>query len=329
MFKFRSVAHVFVILAGSLWATSSWGQDGGDDVTVHALGFDCTANPRPPIAALVCRTPSLGQADFALAQVYYSLRQQVGQAGRKTLREDYSHFFQAARETCGVPSSGALPSDTESMIACLRREYERRRSLWLSHLTGSAAEEAQRPIGTHIALQRRLQQLGYLPDTAAIDGVYGDATRTAIGTWQRSRNLPATGFLGDKDAELLKNESLQASADSAALVAADKQAAELADAALGGDESALTHLTDAAAARTPSAEYGLASYYMGKIRQWNSAPGFYFEELIDNYLIKLDPPFAETLRQTRDPSLHLGVPHDAEIRDLAHRVIALWQGAAS
>lgn len=199
----RFAAVLAVALACSLRSTVLLGQDEGAAPSIHAVGFDCAAPSRPPIAELVCGTPALTQADFALAQVYYALRQQVGQAAWPAIRQEYLHALDAIRQTCTVPRTGALPPAADRMIECVQREYGQRRSAWLSRLTGAAAEEARRSIGNHIELQSRLQKLGFLAATEAIDGVYGSATRDAIVAWQTANGLPATGILGDHDATLL------------------------------------------------------------------------------------------------------------------------------
>jgi S1-C subfamily serine protease len=45
-----------------------------------------------------------------------------------------------------------------------------------------------------VAIQRLLNEKGFLPGTALLDGVLGSATREAIGNWQRSTGRPSTGF---------------------------------------------------------------------------------------------------------------------------------------
>jgi S1-C subfamily serine protease len=83
--------------------------------------------------------------------------------------------------------------------------YEKLRQAWISRLTGAAREEAIRPPDEHVALQRDLQQLGFIPPSP-IDGVYGHDTRVAIVAWQTARSRPVTGFLGDGDAVALEAE---------------------------------------------------------------------------------------------------------------------------
>ena len=83
--------------------------------------------------------------------------------------------------------------------------YRGQRHVWFRLLAGPGVEEAFRLVEEHIELQARLQQLGFLPPSAEIDGVYGAATRTAIATWQRLNNRPETGLLSNADAALLRS----------------------------------------------------------------------------------------------------------------------------
>jgi peptidoglycan hydrolase-like protein with peptidoglycan-binding domain len=70
-----------------------------------------------------------------------------------------------------------------------------------------AVAEISRAIQQHIALQRDLAELGFLPPGAAIDGVYGPATRSAILAWQRARGRTPTAFLSDDEARLVTGEA--------------------------------------------------------------------------------------------------------------------------
>jgi hypothetical protein len=139
-------------------------------------------------------------------QAYYALRQQVGETGWQALKVEAVDFENRTLQRCGVPAAGLLPPDPGPWVACLTAAYERQRTVWLSRLSGQAAEEARRPIERHVALQRDLQSLGFLPPTANIDGVYGAATRAAILAWQSARGMPATGFLGDQDEATLDSQ---------------------------------------------------------------------------------------------------------------------------
>lgn len=64
--------------------------------------------------------------------------------------------------------------------SCYTVETEEARAQWLGQMTGPAHDEAVLPIEQHIAFQQRLVGLGYMPQTTKVDGIYGEATRTAI-----------------------------------------------------------------------------------------------------------------------------------------------------
>ena len=79
------------------------------------------------------------------------------------------------------------------------------RETWLARLTGPAYEEAVHSPEKHVALQRALQETGFLPP-GPIDGVYGPATRAAIVAWQTTRSRKVSGLLGNSDALALEGE---------------------------------------------------------------------------------------------------------------------------
>src|SRR5262249_10353954 len=58
---------------------------------------------------------------------------------------------------------------------------------------------------THIALQKALQQLGYVPPDS-IDGIYAQSTRNGIAAWQGARGLAVTGLLSDADARMIEHK---------------------------------------------------------------------------------------------------------------------------
>src|ERR1700676_3110740 len=92
-----------------------------------------------------------------------------------------------------------------SLPDCVATQYNEKRTEWLSRLSGPAYEEAKRPLEEHLAIQRTLQQIGFLPATAKIDGVYSAATRAAIVAWQVASDRPATGILSDADAGVFRH----------------------------------------------------------------------------------------------------------------------------
>lgn len=54
-------------------------------------------------------------------------------------------------------------------------------------------------------IQRDLSILGF--DTRGIDGLFGPGTRGAIAGWQADRNLPATGYVSQRQVKLLRKEA--------------------------------------------------------------------------------------------------------------------------
>jgi peptidoglycan hydrolase-like protein with peptidoglycan-binding domain len=85
--------------------------------------------------------------------------------------------------------------------------YSNQSNLLLSRLTGSALEEAMRPIERHLDLQAALARDGFLPPPTGIDGVYGPRTRAAIAAWQSGAGRSPTGLLGNDDAPALDSAS--------------------------------------------------------------------------------------------------------------------------
>lgn len=59
--------------------------------------------------------------------------------------------------------------------------------------TGTATGTASLSADQRVAVQRRLNALGY--NTNGLDGSFGPGTRRAISLWQRDRNYPQTGAL--------------------------------------------------------------------------------------------------------------------------------------
>jgi uncharacterized protein len=161
--------------------------------------YDC-AKAQTPAQTFVCSDAALSRADLEMAQPYYVLRQLVGRDDWKGLLHEAVGFQDQTAYDCRITDAGELPPDQTTLKTCLLAAYQAQRQVWLRRLWGPGLEEALRPIEQHVALQARLQALGYLPATARIDGIYGAATRTAIVAWQSAAQLPATGLLGTSDA---------------------------------------------------------------------------------------------------------------------------------
>ncbi|MBL6082673.1 peptidoglycan-binding protein [Belnapia sp. T18] len=168
--------------------------------------FDCNSLTATlePLPQLICMDAGLARLDLAFSQAFQALRQQVGEAGLRDLRREAVEFTNGVLDRCGIPRNGtATPELLRQSRACTASRYEGQRQIWLRSLGPEARQEAERPLAMHIELQRALQTLGHIPDTAAIDGVYGPATRSAIMSWQRAAGLPTAGWLSDRDASVL------------------------------------------------------------------------------------------------------------------------------
>jgi hypothetical protein len=170
--------------------------------------FDCYA-AQQPLAQMLCADPELARTDLLFAQAYFALLKQVGEAGKRELKEEDLRFLEAVQRQCGIPQSGQAVPQSEAARNCVKKAYEAQRTVWALRLTPPFSEEANRPIEQHVTLQRALQKLGFLPTDAVMDGVYGAGTREAISQWQRSQTRNATGVLGDADALALKQQSSQ------------------------------------------------------------------------------------------------------------------------
>jgi peptidoglycan hydrolase-like protein with peptidoglycan-binding domain len=162
------------------------------------------------LAQVICSDSNLSLIDLLFVQTYQALRHQLDEPGQQSLRLEANDFHTSVLQDCRVPASGQVSSPTEGLLDCVKTKYLRQRGMWASRLTGPAAEEANRAIQGHVALQQKLQDLAYLPATAEIDGVYGPATRAAISMWQTAEARPVTGFLGNIDGEALAHQDISA-----------------------------------------------------------------------------------------------------------------------
>jgi S1-C subfamily serine protease/uncharacterized protein len=166
--------------------------------------YDCSIAGYP-LALMICADGDLSRLDLRFGQAYWALFQQLGPAGQPHLKEEDLTFFDQVQGQCYLPRSGPLTAEAWRSRDCIRDAYEKMREAWLARLTGPAYEEAVRLPEKHVALQRALQETGFLPP-GPIDGVYGPATRGAIVAWQTTRSRNVTGLLGDSDALALEGE---------------------------------------------------------------------------------------------------------------------------
>ena len=198
----RSIAAILFMVLAPLLAAAAPGRDGSQ------LGpsFACPVR-QDPLAQLICDDPALARADLAFVQAYLALRQQSTPDEQKELRAESVRFGQTVRGQCGVEQPGKVPAAPPSAAAvCVARSYETQRADWLGRTHGAAAEEANRPLTEHMDLQRALQDLGLLPSSDTVDGVFGPDTRTAIASFQQAMDLPVTGLLGSRDAAVLREQ---------------------------------------------------------------------------------------------------------------------------
>ena len=167
--------------------------------------FDCTA-VRQPMALMLCSDPQLSVTDLRFGQAYFALLQSLDRQGQLLLKEEDQEFILEVQEECNVPQSGSLTPQVWQRRDCVKSQYERQTTLWVERTTGAAHQEAMRSPQRHIALQKSLQQLGFLTNIP-VSGVYAGGTRAAIAAWQTARGRASTGLLGDDDARALDAEA--------------------------------------------------------------------------------------------------------------------------
>ncbi|MFS3136741.1 peptidoglycan-binding domain-containing protein [Gluconacetobacter sacchari] len=168
--------------------------------------FPCDPPPADNgVATMLCRDSEAARHELMFDQVYYALRHQVGQDGWKDLRQQVVLDENTANRSCGLPIPGEGPQTIPpNGPTCYDDAMDRLAAQYRLRLSGAALMESQRPLDRHIALQKKLVDLGLLPADTVVDGVYGDATRAAITAWQRASHRPDTdGFLSDDDAAML------------------------------------------------------------------------------------------------------------------------------
>ncbi|WP_181005221.1 DnaJ domain-containing protein [Parasaccharibacter apium] len=189
---------------------------------VYHPDFDCSRMDRnEPGQVLLCSDSDSARSELVLDQAYYALRHQSAAYSLPQLKAELIHDL-APLQACFSPAG----VQGESQAQCYQRVVAQVADRYRSRLTGRAHEEATRPIDAHIALQRKLQVLGFLPAAVVPDGVYGEATRRAILRWQEQAGQPSRdGFLGDDDARVLMPDLAVAPAPSEASPSPPERAA--------------------------------------------------------------------------------------------------------
>lgn len=174
--------------------------------TTYHPDFNCAkVDPNDSIALMLCQNSDAAKHELIFDQTYYALRQVVGRAGWKALKQEAIADDDALRACVSQlqPADGPQPPPADP--SCYVEKEDAITAKYRPRLTGAALEEATRPIDAHIALQQRLVDLGYLPAGTAADGVYGESTRQAIQTWERVSHQPEIdGFISDQGAKTLQ-----------------------------------------------------------------------------------------------------------------------------
>jgi uncharacterized protein YecT (DUF1311 family)/predicted aspartyl protease len=168
--------------------------------------FDCTKAARP-LALMICADAVLSRVDLGFNQAYWALLQQLDASARQGLRQEDLAFIDAVQNQCRLPRSGGLTAQVWQARDCVKDAYEAQRNRWLSRLSGPAYEEATRSAERHLALQRDLEALGFLPTATLINGAYTEETRNAIIAWQTQRGRTPTGLLGELDGRAVEREA--------------------------------------------------------------------------------------------------------------------------
>lgn len=179
-----------------LWSVGAQAQQLGPS-------FSCPSSD--PLRALICSSPTLARDDLAFVQAYQARRQWVGPAGENRLWQEAVAFDRAVRGRCGLESP---LTPAPGAAGCVEQFYRAQQSVWMSGLSGAAAQEAARPLEQHRSLQGALRVLGYLGANEPLDAVYGSNTRGAIVAWQQATGRPQTGLLGDEDAAALAQAAM-------------------------------------------------------------------------------------------------------------------------
>ncbi|WP_167400924.1 peptidoglycan-binding domain-containing protein [Komagataeibacter sucrofermentans] len=165
-------------------------------------GFAC---PRPDgadvLATALCADPVMAKAELDLEKVFYAHRAQEGAGAYPAIKAQAVAYDTALRNACAIPAAGTpgavLPSGAAS---CYVKVTEQQAGEWAKSLSGPYAQEAARDIDLHIALQQKLINAGYSSSPMdRADGIYGDATRTAIKSWQAAYGDSQTGAITDDE----------------------------------------------------------------------------------------------------------------------------------
>ena len=170
--------------------------------------MSCMPPSHDALVLLSCSDPDLARSDITMVQTYYAMRGSADPGALKVMKTGFLDMVIAARRSCGLPPVQPAEDQSKAVLPpvaarCVASAYDTHRAAWLAKLSGSALQEASRAPEANIALQLRLQVLGFVPASGKADGVFGTGTRDAIRRWQTSVGREATGLLGDGDAAVL------------------------------------------------------------------------------------------------------------------------------
>ncbi|WNM07988.1 peptidoglycan-binding domain-containing protein [Komagataeibacter nataicola] len=143
----------------------------------------------------------MAKAELDLEKVFYAHRGQEGAGAYQAIKAQAVAYDTALRNACAIPAAGTpgavMPSGAAS---CYVKVTEQQAVEWAESLSGPYAQEAARNIDLHIALQQKLINAGYsFSPMDKADGLYGDAMRTAIKTWQAAYGDEQTGAISDDE----------------------------------------------------------------------------------------------------------------------------------
>src|SRR5438105_410839 len=74
--------------------------------------FDCHA-AQQPLAQILCADSDLSRTDLRFAQAYFALLKQVGEVGKRELKQEDLQFLEAVQRQCSIPLSGQAASHSE------------------------------------------------------------------------------------------------------------------------------------------------------------------------------------------------------------------------
>jgi uncharacterized protein/peptidoglycan hydrolase-like protein with peptidoglycan-binding domain len=188
--------------------------------------FDC-AKAKTPLDKVICSDASLRRLDLELVQPYYVLRHNLPDL-RPALKEEAVEHTRQVLSTCKLPENGNIAAAAIKKAApCVAAEYRRQRDIWRARVdqegSFTAKQETKRPIEDQLELQKVLQKAGYIAAAEQVDGVYGAATRTAIGNFQSAENIAPDGMMSEFTAERLMRRA--ALSDGAGDIKIDQSAA--------------------------------------------------------------------------------------------------------